>query len=347
MVELKPSEVSRVLKGILGVRKPVLIVGAPGVGKSELVGQACEERGYALIISHPVVSDPTDFKGMPFPMAEKGIAEFLPFGDLAEVMACVRPTVWFLDDIGQAAPATQAALMQPLGMGAINGKRIPECVTMIGATNRREDRAGVSGLLEPVKSRFLSILHMRADLDDWATWAYQRQVHEGVIAFLRFRPELLHKFVASADLTNSPCPRTWSHASTILRLGLSAETEQAVLGGAIGEGAAAEVAVHMKMYRDLPDLDEAIRQPDKIKVWPDKDAHIQWAVCVGLAARTTEKNFPAIVTYAERLTEKKKGEFAVVLVRDALRKEKKVANTEAFKALGNGPFGDVVCGVEE
>lgn len=347
MVELKPSEVSRVLKGVLGIRKPILIVGPPGVGKSELVQQACEEQGYRLIISHPVVSDPTDFKGMPFPMAEKGVAEFLPFGDLAEVMACTEPTVWFLDDIGQAAPATQAALMQPLGMGQINGKRIPACVTMIGATNRRQDRAGVSGMLEPVKSRFLSILHMRADLGDWKGWAYTHGVHEGVIAYLTFKPDAFHQFVASADLTNSPCPRTWSHASVILRLGLGAEVEQSVLAGAVGEGAAAEVAAHMKMFRELPDLDAALKAPEKLKVWPEKDAHIQWSVCVGLAARTTVGNFPAIVTYVERLLEKGKGEFAVLLVRDALQREKKVSTTEAFKKLGNGPLGDLVCGAEE
>jgi hypothetical protein len=228
-----------VLEGVLrGIRKPILIVGPPGVGKSELLQQACAKLGMRLIISHPVVSDPTDFKGMPFPMAEKGIAEFLPFGDLATIMAATEPTVWALEDCGQAAPATQAALMQPLGMGEINGKRIPACVTMVGCTNRRQDRAGVSGLLEPVKSRFLSILHMRADLNDWKTWAYGHGVHEGVIAFLTFKTDLLHQFTATADLTNSPSPRTWSHASDILGLNLSADVEQSVLAGAVGDGAA-------------------------------------------------------------------------------------------------------------
>jgi len=347
MTELKPSEVTQVLRGILGMRKPILIVGPPGVGKSELVTQACAHGGFNLLISHPVVSDPTDFKGMPFPMAEKGIAEFLPFGDLAQVMACEEPTVWFLDDIGQAAPATQAALMQPLGMGQINGKQIPACVTMIGASNRRQDRAGVSGMLEPVKSRFVTILHMRADLNDWKSWAYTHQVHEAVIGLLTFRPDLLHQFTATADLTNSPCPRTWSHASTLLKLGLGAETEQSVLAGAVGEGAASELAAYVKMYRELPDLDEVLRKPEKAPIFKDADAHIQWALCVGLATRTTEANFPQVVTYAERLVEKKKGEFAVVLIRDAMRKEKKIATTKAFQALGNGPFGEIVVGVEE
>ena len=172
-------------------------------------------------------------------------------------------------------------------------------------------------------------------------------MHEAVIGLLTFRPDLLHQFTATADLTNSPCPRTWSHASTLLRLGLGAETEQSVLAGAVGEGAASELASYVKMYRELPDLDEVLRKPEKAPIFKDADAHIQWALCVGLATRTTETNFPQIVTYAERLVEKKKGEFAVVLIRDAMRKEKKIALTKAFKALGNGPFGEIVVSAEE
>ena len=237
--------------------------------------------------------------------------------------------------------------MQPMLARAINGKKIPDCVTMIGATNRRTDRAGVSGLLEPVKSRFLSIVHMKAHLDDWKAWAFQHEVEGAIIAFLTFRPNLLHDFTATADLVNSPCPRTWGHASTILKLRLSEDIEQVVLAGAVGEGAASELAAYAKMYRELPDLDEVIKKPEKAPIYKESDAHIQWALCVGLATRTTVKNFPQIVVYAERLVEKKKSEFAVVLVRDALRKEKGVAQTPAFQALGNGPFGEVVCGVEE
>ena len=133
----------------------------------------------------------------------------------------------------------------------------------------------------------------------------------------------------------------------MLKMRLGKEVEHVVLAGAVGEGAASELSAYVKMYRELPDLDDVLKKPEKAPIFGEKDAHIQWAMCVGLASRTTEKNFPAIVTYAERLVEKNKGEFAVVLVRDALRKERKVAKTPAFVKLGNGPFGDVVNGVEE
>ena len=87
----------------------------------------------------------------------------------------------------------------------------PEHVTFVASTNRRSDRAGVAGILEPVKSRFNAIVELEANIDDWCTWAYQTASAGCWIAFLRYRAELLSKFEATADLTNSPSPRTWTN----------------------------------------------------------------------------------------------------------------------------------------
>jgi hypothetical protein len=60
---------------------PVLIKGAPGTGKTDIVTSACCKAGVELIISHPVgVDEPIDYKGLP--ALRDGHAEFLPFGAL-------------------------------------------------------------------------------------------------------------------------------------------------------------------------------------------------------------------------------------------------------------------------
>ena len=43
-------------------------------------------------------------------------------------------------------------------------------VAWVAATNRREDMAGVQGMLEPVKSRFYSILNVEVNAKDWVNW---------------------------------------------------------------------------------------------------------------------------------------------------------------------------------
>ena len=113
----------------------MLITGAPGTGKSDIVDQATREAGAELIISHPVTSDPTDFKGLG--ALVDGEAKFLPFDQLKDLITATRPTVFFLDDLGQAPPAVQAAAMQLILARRVNGHKVSDAVTFIAATNRK------------------------------------------------------------------------------------------------------------------------------------------------------------------------------------------------------------------
>jgi len=316
---MKPSEVSKRLACLVPARLPVLLVGPPGVGKSEVVAQACAAANVQCEVFHPAVSDPTDYKGLP--ALVDGKAEFLPYGDLRSLLKAQTPTVAFLDDLGQAPAAVQAAAMQLILGRRVNGFRLPDTVTFIAASNRREDKAGVTGILEPVKSRFATILEVTADLDDWCTWAFSANLPVEVIAFLRFRPALLHDFKATADLVNSPCPRTWAHAGRLVNLGL---TDLDTLAGAVGQGAATELVAFLRVYRSLPSIDGILLNPDTAKVPTDPSA--LYAVAVALAARASDQTAERIIKYATRLP----AEFQVLCIRDAHRRCPEFADCRAF-----------------
>lgn len=339
---MRPSQVRTLLASTIKARMAVLIVGKPGVGKSDVVGQAAEDAGAEILVSHPAVADPTDAKGLPWAEAGAREATFLPFGDLAQAMKATKPLVWFLDDLGQASPAVQASYMQLLLARRVNGHKLPDCVTFVGATNRREDRAGVSCILEPVKSRFKTIIEMEPDIDDWTLWAAQRNVRPEVIAFLRMRPELLCDFKPTADMKNSPCPRTWASAADLLALNLSNSMESLALGGAIGEGAAAEFVGFLQMFRNLPvNPDEILLDPNGAEV-PKEPSHL-YAISTALAFRGTAENFGRILTYAKRMPQ----EFAVLTIRDAVRRNKKVTQHVDFAKFAASKLGRIVSGQED
>src|SRR5512137_1189962 len=111
---MTPRDLSKALAIAVKNGLPVIIKGKPGIGKSDIVAQVAADLSYDLKISHPQVSDPTDYKGFPFPDKSGERATFLPFGELADLIEAKHPTIAFLDDIGQAPPAVQAALMQLL-----------------------------------------------------------------------------------------------------------------------------------------------------------------------------------------------------------------------------------------
>jgi hypothetical protein len=344
-MSVSPKQLAELLAAMIPARLPLLITGAPGVGKSDIIAQATAQAGAELLISHPAVADPTDAKGLPWPKANGEEATFLPFGELAQAIHAVKPTVWLLDDLGQATPAVQASFMQLILARRVNGHILPDHVTFVAATNRRSDRAGVSGILEPVKSRFACIVELEPNIDDWSLWAYGHGVSPSLIAFLRYRPELLCKFEATADLTNSPVPRTWAHLAKLGTLNLAPIVESAAFSGAVGEGPALEYQAFRAMAKSLVNLDAILLNPDKVTI-PSKPNEL-YATVIGLASRANEQNFSRIATYANRLyTEADHGEFAVLLIRDSIRRDEKIQYSDSFVRLNSGPIGQLISGRE-
>jgi hypothetical protein len=236
-----------------------------------------------------------------------------------------RPLVVFFDDLGLAVPAVQGAFMNLiLARRTGDGTKISDFVTFVAATNRREDKAGVAGLLEPVKSRFATILQLEVDVDDWIKWALSVDLPIELIGFIKYRPELLHKFVPSADLVNSPSPRTVANLGALLNMKLPAVVELEAYTGCVGEGFAAEFIGFLKIYRELPNPDVVLMDPEAVKV-PTNPA-VLYALCGALARKATENNMERVLKFADRLGD----EFNVLLVRDAVRKNQAVCTTKAY-----------------
>jgi len=323
---MKPSDLKEALRIAIKNRLPLLIVGSPGIGKTDIVTQAANEENADLEVFHPVVSDPTDPKGLPWMFKDKTgnpRAEFIPYGSLRRLMEATTSTIAFFDDLGQAAPAVQASYMQLFLARRINGHKVSDLVTFLAATNRRSDKAGVTGILEPVKSRFASILNLEPDLNDWTAWALNNRIPTELIAFLRFRPELLHNFKPSTDMVNSPSPRTWHNVAKLILARPPVNLEFELFSGAVGETAATEFLAFLKIFRTLPNPDMVLMAPETADL--PSDICTLYALCGALAQRAGENNFSNLVTYAKRLSP----EFSVMLYKDCITRNKALLNTKA------------------
>ncbi len=316
-----PSQLKSLLVHSFRNRHKVLIKGIPGVGKSDVVEQAAKEAGCELLIGHPAVSDPTDYKGMPAVTNGGTEAHFLPFGDLMALIRANAPTVYFVDDIGQAPHGVQAALMQLILARRVNGHRISDHVIFCGATNDSSHRAGVTSILEPVKSRWDTIVSLEPSLDDWCTWAFNNSMPAELIAFLRFRPELLSKFEPTRELTNSPSPRT---AAAIGRWVNSGIVDYEVFAGAAGEGFTAEFRGFMAVWQNMPSIDGILLDPNGAKV--PKDPATLYAVSAALVRKMTKDSIHRVLTYAARMPK----EFEVCLMRDGIRTNNEIQMTREF-----------------
>jgi len=315
---MKPSQMKKFLTEAIMAKMSVLIKGAPGVGKTDIVKNVAAETEADLLFSHPVVNSPIDYKGLG--AIVDGKAKFLPFGDLLSLIEAKRLTICFMDDLGQAPPAVQAAAMQLILERRINGQKVSDDVVFIAATNRKRDKAGVSGILEPVKSRFVTIIEMTPDVDDWVLWALNNGMPIQLIAFIRFRPELLFDFQPTGAMTNSPCPRTVAHVGKLMNLGIPSDIELEVYTGAAGEGFASELVPFIRVFRDLPDRDEVFMRPETAPV-PNEPA-AKYAAATMLAYSVGHNTMDAMIQYGSRLGK----EFEVLMIKDATGRDKTLYN---------------------
>lgn len=294
--------------------KNLLVAGGPGVGKTEITKQAAIACNMPIIMFHPVISDPTDLKGMPaiIPCNEertKYIARFVPFESLRRLIDASENTVAFADDLGQAPPMVQAAWMQLLLERKLDEKIVSDKITFISATNRKQDKAGVQGILEPVKSRFVSILELYADADIWLNWARRPEsgIHPYVRAFTRFKPGHITAWEPTNDMTNSPNPRTIKHVSDVMHMNPPNYLRPALIAGAAGAAYSAEFEAFIKVVRELPKMSAIAQYPKKCPV-PNNESS-KYAVVESLLDKISLKFADPFFTYIGRFPKEFQGWF--------------------------------------
>lgn len=69
---MKPSQILAALATLLDIRQPAFLWGAPGVGKSQVVAQAANDKSLELIDVRAVLLDPVDLRGLPRIDAQAG-----------------------------------------------------------------------------------------------------------------------------------------------------------------------------------------------------------------------------------------------------------------------------------
>jgi MoxR-like ATPase len=162
--------------------------------------------------------------------------EFLPRGGAG---------VLFLDELNMAPPAVQGIAQQLILDRRVGSYTVPDGWFIWAAGNRREDRAAVFDMPAPLANRFLH-LEVEPDFASFRSWAAGAAMDERILAFLGFRPTLLHHPDPARPAW--PSPRSWSMANALIQAGLPIEP-------AVGPAAAGEFTSFGAVFDRLPDID--------------------------------------------------------------------------------------------
>lgn len=269
---VNPTALHAYLSGMVeqSLRLSVMIWGAPGIGKSSVVAQVAREHELQFIDLRISQLAPTDLRGLPVP--EDGLSRWFP----PEFLPRSGRGVLFLDELNMAPPAVQGIAQQLILDRRVGLYEVPPGWFLWAAGNRKEDRAAVFDMPSPLANRFIH-LDVEPELESFRRYAIARELHPHILAFLAFRPELLHKLDPTRPAW--PSPRSWEMASHLYRAGLD-------VAPAIGGGAAAELSAFLSLYEKLADLD-LILSGDATHLSFPEDPSARYALTVGLGLRST------------------------------------------------------------
>lgn len=318
---MRPAELVGILDGEFlsaaqGHHTPVMLWGPPGVGKSQMVAQIAQRHGVPLIDVRLSQMEPSDLRGIPFRDGHHVV--WAPPAMLPDAQRHGKAGILFLDEITSAPPSVSAAAYQLILDRRLGEYQLPAHWAIFAAGNRQGDRGVTYAMPLPLANRFAHFT-VEVHLDDWVAWAFAADIDERLIAFLRFKPELLFDFDPTRGEMAFPTPRSWEFAHRALQ---KFAPDSPLLSGAlcacVGQAAGIECATFLNHLHRLPDIDAIVAGQD---IAPPVDLDLQYAVATSLVGRALRlKADPTalghILNYAGRLPSREMG---VMLVSDLAR----------------------------
>jgi len=204
--------------------------------------------------------------------------EFMPTGKEE------KPVLLFFDEINTAVASNQVVAYEIALDRKMGGHPLPNGTAVIMAGNRIQDRGATYEMPMPLANRLIHI-NISAEVDQFIDYGISNSFHEGMLAFLKTKPEML-EVAPSAGNWAFPTPRTWEMTSTILKDADKNNEDENItkklVNSIIGSGASAELFAYLKLKNELPNLDEIL---DSGEPWNHDRLDILYFYVITLSSR--------------------------------------------------------------
>ena len=209
-------------------QRPVLLIGAPGIGKTQIMEQISRECKVGLVsytITHhtrqsaiglPFISK-KEFDGKEMAVTEYTMSEIVAsiYDKIQE--SGLREGILFIDEINCVSETLAPAMLQFLQCKTFGSHKIPEGWLIVAAGNPPEYNKSVREFDVVTMDRVKKLL-VEPDFDAWREYAYTRGIHPAVISYLNTRPSNFYKMESTVDGRNFATPRGWEDLSRLIQV---------------------------------------------------------------------------------------------------------------------------------
>ena len=303
-----------------------MLRGSPGLGKSDIVHGIARENNFEVIDMRLSQSDPTDLNGFPkFTGDRAGYAPMDTFPlETDELPEGKNGWVLFLDEFNSAPLSVQAAAYKLVLDRRVGKFKLHDRVFIVCAGNKEDDGAIVNETSTAMQSR---LVHMElvVDLPEWLNWAAKNDISPMITSYLQFKPDHIYTFKPNHEDLTYACPRTWAFANKLMKLAPPGSIDFfPLMAGALSEGVGAEFNAYTKVYLELPNMADIMKDPANIRV--SEDPSVLYALTGALSHHATKDNIAEMLKFINRMP----AEFQVITVRDMVRRDKELWRVPAM-----------------
>lgn len=209
-------------------QRPVMLIGAPGVGKTDIMQQIAEELHLPLVnysMTHhtrqsalglPYVKE-AEFNGKAYRITEYTMSEIIASIYRAMEATGEKEGILFLDEINCVSETLAPAMLQFLQYKMFGQHTVPDGWIIVTAGNPAEFNKSVKEFDIATMDR-LKRIDVEADYGVWREYAVNAHVHAAVVGYLDSYPGDFLSIETTVDGKCFATPRGWMDMSDILKL---------------------------------------------------------------------------------------------------------------------------------
>ena len=242
-------------------QRPILLIGAPGIGKTQIMEQIARECDIALVaytITHhtrqsaiglPFILE-KEFGGKKYSVTEYTMSEIIgSVYEQIEKTGC-KEGILFIDEINCVSETLAPTMLQFLQCKTFGNQQVPEGWIIVAAGNPPEYNKSVREFDVVTLDRVKKI-DVEPEFSAWKEYAYTAGVHGAIISYLELKKENFYQMETRVDGKRFATARGWQDLSELLTVyeKLDMEVDQEVIFQYIQhEKIAKDFANYLELY---------------------------------------------------------------------------------------------------
>ncbi|MBR1561159.1 MAG: AAA family ATPase, partial [Clostridia bacterium] len=209
-------------------QRPIFLMGAPGIGKTDVMAQIAQELGIGLVAYSMTHHTRQTALGLPF-IVEKAyggetysVSEYTMSEIIASIYDCMEATgidrgILFLDEINCVSETLAPSMLQFLQYKTFGRHRVPRGWIIVTAGNPPEYNNSVREF-DIVTWDRMKRIDVEPDYPVWKEYAAEKGVHPAVTSYLEIRPQDFYLIESTVDGKRFVTARGWVDLSDMMKL---------------------------------------------------------------------------------------------------------------------------------